>query len=73
MAASIPACRTKLDGEFALLDDDHYILLSYYLKQPTNIPDSLHPASGVTVVDNALSGNRQQQRSGMAMGSISAC
>lgn len=45
----------KLDEhEFILLDDDHYILLSYYLKQPTNIPDSLHPAGGVTVVDKII-------------------
>ena len=40
----------KLDvHEFILLGDHHYITESYYVKTPTNIPDSLHPIQGVRV------------------------
>ncbi len=36
--------------EFILLGDHHYICETYYREQPDNIPDSLHPATGVKVV-----------------------
>ncbi|HET7003188.1 MAG TPA: aryl-sulfate sulfotransferase [Puia sp.] len=40
----------KLDvHEFILLADKHYIYETYYEEFPNNIPDSLHPASGVKV------------------------
>jgi Arylsulfotransferase (ASST) len=40
----------KLDvHEFILLGDKHYIYETYYEELPGNIPDSLHPASGVKV------------------------
>ena len=56
----------KLDEhELALLDDDHYILLLSEAAHQYSY--SLHPASGVTVVDKYYPGNRQQ-RSGMANG-----
>lgn len=45
----------KIDShDFILLGDDHYILFTYYLKQPSNIPQELNPAAGVTVVDNII-------------------
>jgi arylsulfate sulfotransferase len=40
----------KLDvHEFILLGDKHYIYETYYEETPNNIPDSLHPSSGVKV------------------------
>ncbi len=40
----------KLDvHEFILLGDKHYIYETYYEETPNNIPDSLHPATGVKV------------------------
>jgi arylsulfate sulfotransferase len=33
-----------------LLSDDHFYTMAYYPKRVTNIPASLHPAKGVTVV-----------------------
>ncbi len=37
--------------EFILLDDDHYITLTYQLAQPSNIPDSLHPDPFARVIN----------------------
>jgi arylsulfate sulfotransferase len=37
--------------EFILLDDNHYITLTYQLAQPTNIPDSLHPDPFAQVIN----------------------
>lgn len=36
--------------DFVLLSDDHYICMSYYKKEVTNVPASLNPAATVTVV-----------------------
>lgn len=36
--------------DFILLDDDHYIAMSYYPKQVSNIPAALNPSAMVTVV-----------------------
>jgi arylsulfate sulfotransferase len=51
----------KLDvHEFILLGDKHYIYETYYEETPNNIPDSLHPATGVKVaaciIQEALNG-----------------
>ena len=35
--------------DFILLGDNHYMAISDQLETPTNIPDSLHPSSNVTV------------------------
>lgn len=35
--------------DFILLGDNHYMAISDQLENPTNIPDSLHPSSKVTV------------------------
>ncbi len=41
----------KLDmHDFILLGDNHYMAISYRVENPTNIPDSLHPASNVSVI-----------------------
>jgi arylsulfate sulfotransferase len=40
----------ELDShEFILLGEHHYICETYYQEKPDNIPDSLHPTSGVKV------------------------
>ncbi|OJW82586.1 MAG: hypothetical protein BGO69_05715 [Bacteroidetes bacterium 46-16] len=36
--------------DFILLADDDYITMSYYPMQADNIPDSLHPSAGVTII-----------------------
>jgi hypothetical protein len=51
----------KLDvHEFILLGDKHYIYETYYEEFPKNIPDSLHPSTGVKVaaciIQEALNG-----------------
>jgi len=36
--------------DFILIDDDHYIVMTYYLQQVNNIPDSLNPVPGSRVL-----------------------
>jgi hypothetical protein len=52
----LPSMLTKADTnlldshDFILLGDGHYIAEAYYVKNVSNIPDSLHPAKQVKVV-----------------------
>lgn len=40
--------------EFILIDENHYISIIYYDKVVENIPDSLHPVSGLRVLVSAI-------------------
>lgn len=43
------------DGhDFIYLGSDHYIVIGYYEETPDNIPASLHPAKGVTVLSSVI-------------------
>jgi arylsulfate sulfotransferase len=40
--------------DFIYFGKDHYIVIGYYEETPNNIPASLHPATGVTVLSSVI-------------------